>query len=606
MFDSRKYILQTIFIITGFIFLSRLFALQVVSEEYSKAAQNNIIMEIIEYPYRGVLYDRHKELLVVNEPDFDLYVIPNNVYIEDTITFCRILDISVEEFNAKMLKAKQYSYVKPSIFVKQIGRLDYAKIQDYLVDYEGFEIRARTIRSYPDSILSNALGYIAEISPQQLSRDSANYYQQGDYIGKSGLESYYETYLRGKRGKSFKKRNVQGVEQGAFRDGEFDTKAISGFSLTTTIDKTLQKYAEKLMFGKAGSIVAIEPSSGEILTIVSAPTYEPSLLAGRNYSNNFGNISKDTLKPLFNRPLMATYRPGSIFKIIQSLIAMQQGVITSQTRLKCNTNLIACHNGPSHPFGTSENLIGAITNSCNPYFYQVMQKMIEQKIIDNQYEDSRIGLDKWQSYVRKFGFGSPLGIDLPGEKGGLVPDPAYYDRAYNNGPWKFSNIYSLAIGEGENLVVPIQMANFAATVANRGYYYTPHLVKEIGDSGTPLPQYTVKNETGIDRAHFEIVVEAMAEVVKSGTGQYRAKLPNIEVCGKTGTVQNDPNPDHSVFIAFAPRMNPKIAVSVYVEGAGQGARAAAAITGLLIDKYLNKEDAQLRLEPYVMRGEFLY
>ncbi len=606
MFDSRKYTLQAIFIVTGFIFLSRLFALQVLSKEYGKAAENNIIMEIIEYPYRGLFFDRNKEFLVVNEPDYDLYVIPKSVHVSDTLAFCQLLRISREDFDEKMKKAKKHSYVLPSIFSKQIGRLDYAKIQDHLVDYEGFEIRARTIRSYPDSIVANALGYIAEISPQQLRRDTSNYYQQGDYIGKSGLESYYESYLRGKRGKSFKKRNVRGIEQGAFRDGDYDTLAIRGLSLTTTIDISLQEYAEKLMSGKSGSIVVLEPASGEILSIVSAPTYNPSMLAGRNYSRNFEKISKDTLKPLFNRPLMASYRPGSIFKIMQSLIAMQQGVITARTKLECNTALIGCHNGASHPFGTSEDLVGAITNSCNPYFYRVMQRMIEQKVADNQYDDSRIGLEKWHEYVTKFGFGSPLGVDLPGENGGLVPSPAYYDRAYDDRPWKYSNIYSLAIGEGENLVVPLQMANFAATVANRGFYITPHLVKEIGDTGKPLPQYTIKNETGIDKAHFEIVVEAMAEVVKSGTGQYRAKLPNIEVCGKTGTVQNDPNPDHSVFIAFAPRDNPQIAISVYVEDAGQGARAAAAIAGLLVDKYLNKENAPLRMEAYVLEGKFLY
>jgi len=606
MFDSRKYILQAIFIVTGFIFLSRLFVLQVLSKEYSKAADNNIIMEIIEYPYRGLIYDRNKEFLVVNEPDYDLYVIPKNVYIPDTLALCQLLNITIEEFDEKMRKAKKYSYVKPSIFSKQIGRLDYAKIQDYLVDYEGFEIRARTIRSYPDSIVANALGYIAEISPNQLENDTANYYQQGDYIGKSGLESYYEFYLRGKRGKSYKKRNVRGVEQGAFMDGDYDINAIPGLSLTTTIDITLQRYAEKLMSGKAGSVIAIEPSSGEILSIVSAPSYEPSMLAGRNYSKNFEKISQDTLKPLFNRPIMASYRPGSIFKIMQSLVAMQMGVITPKTRMECNTALIGCHNGASHPFGTSEDLVGAITNSCNPYFYRVMQRMVEQKIIDNQYDDSHYGLEQWHENVIKFGFGSPLGVDLPGEKGGLVPDPAYYDRAYDNRPWKYSNIYSLAIGEGENLVVPMQMANFVATVANRGFYFTPHLVKEIGDTGAPLPEFTVKNETGIDQSYFEIVVEAMAEVVKSGTGQYRAKLPNIEVCGKTGTVQNDPNPDHSVFIAFAPRENPQIAISVYVEDAGQGARAAAAIAGLMIDKYLNQENAQLRLEPYVLKGHFIY
>ncbi len=452
--------------------------------------------------------------------------------------------------------------------------------------------------------MANALGYISEISKYELKKDTINYYHSGDYIGKSGLESNYEEYLRGQRGKQFKIRNVRGIEKGKFKDGKYDTLAVPGLSITSTIDRELQEFAEKLMKGKAGSIVVIEPSTGEILSIVSAPSYEPGLFTGKKFSQNFKTISQDTLKPLFNRPLMAAYRPGSIFKIVQSLVAMQEGVINPNTRFKCNTNLIGCHNGGSHPFGTSEKLVGAIKNSCNPYFYQVMRKMVVQHVEESPYKDAHIGLDKWSKYVKNFGFGAPLGIDLPGEKGGLIPDAAYYDRAYKGREWKYSNIYSLAIGEGENLVVPIQMANFTATVANRGYYYTPHLIKGIGDSGQPLPRFTQKNYTGVDSVYFEVAVEAMSQVIKSGTGQWRAKLKDIEVCGKTGTVQNDPNPDHSVFIAFAPRDNPQIAVSVYVENAGQGARAAAAISGLLIEKYIKRDSARLYFEPYVLKGDF--
>ena len=321
---------------------------------------------------------------------------------------------------------------------------------------------------------------------------------------------------------------------------------------------------------KAGSIVAIEPSSGEILSFVSAPSYEPALLSGRNYSSNFFTISTDTMKPLFNRPLMAMYRPGSIFKIVQAMVALQEGVITPETRLKCNTSIIGCHNGASHPFGTSEKLQGAIANSCNPYFHQTMRKIVNQNVVEDTYDDTRIGLEKWRNHIASFGFGAPIGIDLPNEKGGMIPNPAYYDR-YINGRWKYSNIASISIGEGENLVVPIQMANFAAIVANRGYYYIPHVVKSIDNNG-PLPRYTERQYTSVDREHFDVAVEAMADVVRSGTGQYRAKLKDIEVCGKTGTVQNDPMPDQSVFIAFAPKDDPKIAVAVYVESAGQGAR----------------------------------
>ncbi|MCF6360726.1 MAG: peptidoglycan glycosyltransferase [Cyclobacteriaceae bacterium] len=604
MNKSRGYIIQTVFIGVAILFSIRLFSLQVLDDSYKTAADNNIIQEEIEYPFRGLIYDRNGEILVANKAIFDLLVIPTQLKNFDTIRFCNLVGITVEEFDTKVNKAKAYSYVKASLFIKQISLEDFSKFQDYLDEFSGFVLQPRTTRSYTYPILSNALGYISEISKYELRKDTLNYYHSGDYIGKSGLESNYETYLRGLRGKQFKIRNVRGVEKGKFKDGQFDTLAVPGFSITSTIDRTLQEYAEKLMKGKSGSIVAIEPSTGEILSIVSAPSYDPGMLSGKDFSQNFGVIKQDTLKPLFNRPLMAAYRPGSIFKIVQSLVALQEGVITPYSRFKCNTNLIGCHNGASHPFGTSEKLVGAIKNSCNPFFYQVMRKMVVQNVEDSPYLDAKIGLDKWNKYIKNFGFGAPLGIDLPGEKGGLIPDSKYYDRAYRGREWKYSNIYSLSIGEGENLVVPIQMANFTATVANRGYYYTPHLVKAISNTGKPLPIYTQKKYTGVDSAYFEIAVEAMAEVIKSGTGQYRAKLKDIEVCGKTGTVQNDPNPDHSVFIAFAPRNNPKIAVSVYVENAGQGARAAAAISGLLIEKYLKKDSATLYFEPYVLKGDF--
>ncbi len=604
MNKSRGYIIQGIFVVVAILFSIRLFSLQVLDDSYKTAADNNIIQAEIEYPFRGLIYDRNGEILVANKAIFDLLVIPTQIKNIDTLRFCNLVGISVEEFETKVKKAKAYSYVKTSLFLKQISLEEFSKFEDHLDEFPGFVLQPRTTRSYTYPILANALGYISEISQYELDRDTVNYYHSGDYIGKSGLESNYETYLRGLRGKQFKIRNVRGVEKGKFKDGKFDTLAVPGFSITSTIDRTLQEYAEKLMKGKSGSIVAIEPSTGEILSIVSAPSYEPGLLSGKDFSKNFNTIKQDTLKPLFNRPLMAAYRPGSIFKIVQALVAMQEGVITPYTRFKCNTNLIGCHNGASHPFGTSEKLVGAIKNSCNPFFYQVMRKMVVQHVEESAYKDAKIGLDKWNGYVRNFGFGAPLGIDLPGEKGGLIPDSKYYDRAYGGREWKFSNIYSIAIGEGENLVVPIQMANFTATVANRGYYYKPHLVKAISNTGNPLPIYTKKNYTGVDSAYFEVAVEAMAEVIKSGTGQWRAKLKDIEVCGKTGTVQNDPNPDHSVFIAFAPRDNPKIAISVYVENAGQGARAAAAISGLLIEKYLKKDSATLYFEPYVLKGDF--
>ncbi|MDX1627387.1 MAG: penicillin-binding protein 2 [Fulvivirga sp.] len=601
MNESRKYIIQLVIVLTGIIFLVKLFAIQVLDSTYAEAATSNIIHRVVEYPYRGLIYDRNGKLIVYNTPQYNLMVVPTEVDDLDTAKFCEVFEITRDEFEKKMEEARDFSWVQQSIFIKQLSNKDLARVQDLLVDFKGFDIQARTTRAYNKPVMANALGYVSEINKRQLQRDSANYYKQGDYIGQSGIEAYYEKQLRGRRGVKFKVRNVQGIEKGAYEDGAYDTLAVPGANLVSTVDLDLQEYGEWLMEGKSGSIVAIEPASGEILALVSGPSYDPALLTGKNYSKNFTTISQDTLKPLFNRPLMAQYRPGSIFKIIQAMVALQEGVISPSTRIVCNRSIIGCHG--DHYY---EDLVGAITHSCNPYFHNVMRRVVNQGLSDNTYEDTRLGLAKWREHIASFGLGSPLGIDLPNEKSGMIPNVAYYDRAYDGQPWKYSNIYSIAIGEGENLVVPLQMANFAAIVANRGYYYTPHLVKSIGDSGKPLPEYLEKHYTSVDSQYFKLAVEAMANVVKSGTGQYRAKLKDIEVCGKTGTVQNDPLPDHSVFIAFAPRDNPKIAISVYVEDAGQGARAAASIASLMIEKYLIGETQRPYIEEYVKKGEFLY
>lgn len=603
MNESRKNIIQLIVIFTAIVFLVKLFSIQVLDDKYAQAATSNIIHRVVEYPHRGLIFDRNGELIVYNTPQYDLTVTPKEVHDLDTLQFCELFNLTPEEFKArykKMSQTKGFSYVKPNAFIKQLSNSDLARVQDFLVDFPGFDIQARTTRAYTYPVMANALGYVSEINQKQLDRDTAGYYRQGDYIGQSGIEAYYEKELRGRRGVKFRIKNVRGIEKGDFEGGKYDTLAIPGKNLTTTIDLELQRYGEHLMEGKAGSIVAIEPATGEILSIVSGPSYDPADLTGRNYSANFAKISTDSMKPLFNRPLMAQYRPGSIFKIIQAMIGLQEGVISSYTRIACNRGIIGCH-GP-HSY---EDLVGAIKHSCNPYFHNVMKRIVNQGASEDPFEDTRIGLAEWNDYIESFGLGSPLGIDLPNEKSGLVPNVDYYDRAYNNRPWKYSNIYSIAIGEGENLVVPLQMANFAATVANRGYYYIPHLVKSVGDAGEPLPRFKKKHYTAVNPEHFEIAVEAMAKVVESGTGQYRARLRDIAVCGKTGTVQNDPLPDHSVFIAFAPKDNPKIAVSVYVEDAGQGARAAASIASLMIEKYLLGETQRPYIEDYVMKGDFL-
>ncbi len=599
MFDSRKYILQAIFIVIGFVFLSKLFVIQVLSSEYKDAAESNIIMEVIEYPYRGLIYDRNGKYLVINEPEFDLLVIPNNVQSMDTSAFCRLIGITREEFEEKLLSAKKYSYVKTSVFQKQIPLEEYGRIQDFLVDYPGFEIRARTIRSYPDSILSHPLGYIAEINRPELENDEDKYYHQGDYIGKSGLELYYEASMRGQRGKKFKIKNVSGVEKGDFENGKFDTLAVPGFDLFTTIDAGLQKYAEKLLEGKVGSVVAIEPRTGEILAMVSSPFYDPNILTGRNFGNNFAELQADTLVPLFNRPIMAMYPPGSIFKIVQALVGLEQGVIDPDELIYIDGTLIGDHAPPG-----LYDLHEAIKQSSNNYFFKTFRKIINHNIDPNTYTDSRIGLEKWQKMVMNFGLGAPLGIDLPNEKGGQIPGAAYYNKIYGEGRWKFSTIASLSIGQGEMLLSPLQMANLATIIANRGGFYTPHFGREIGEESGTLAAFTVKHDVGISTEYYDIVINAMEDALKNTA--WRAVIPDITICGKTGTAENPHGEDHSVFMAFAPKDEPEIAISVYVENAGWGGRAAASTASLLIEKYLKGEITRPWLEEFVLKGEFIY
>lgn len=607
MNQGRKEIIQVVFVLVAVIFLLKLFYIQVVDRSYADLADTNAIRKDVLYPVRGLILDRNGKLMVYNNPEYDLLIILKEVDYLDTARFCHVFDITPEQLRASFaslytdIRNRRASELQPTPFIKQLSNRDFAKIQDHIDEFEGFYIQARTTRAYSSPAMANAIGYVSEITKNQLRNDTTDFYRQGDYIGQSGLEAFYETYLRGTRGVRYLLRNKDGIIKGPYKNGRYDTLSVPGQDLYSTIDIDLQEYGEYLMNGKAGSIIAIEPATGEILSMVSGPSYDPAMLTGRNYSSNFQLISTDTNKPLFNRPLMAQYRPGSIFKLAQSMVALQEGVITPDTRIRCNRAIIGCHGEHSN-----EDLRGAITHSCNPYFREVLRRMLNQGVSNDPFEDTRIGLAEWEKHMKSFGLGKPLGIDLPNEKGGLVPSPAYYDRAYGGRPWKFSNIYSIAIGEGENLVVPLQMANFVSIIANRGYYYTPHLVRSIGKTGIPLPQYQEKQYTSIDPEHFQVAVDAMERVVAAGTGQYRAKLKDIIVCGKTGTVQNDPLPDHSVFIAFAPKDNPKIAVSVYVEDAGQGARAAASIASLMIEKYLIGETHRPIIEEYVLRGQFLY
>lgn len=594
----KRHIINLAFILIGVIFLTKLFFLQVLSDEYKFAAEKNIIQRIVEYPYRGLMYDREGGLLVYNEPVFDLMVLPREIKHLDTLAFCQDFNICSAYFEKDIQKAKKYSFVKPSVFIAGIPHEALAKVQDHLSEYRGFFVTARTIRKYTHAILANSIGYIGEISPHQLALDTCHYYKQGDLIGISGLERNYEAILRGKRGVEYRIVNVRGEEKGKFKNGAFDTLSQPGKNLTLTVDANLQLYGEELMKNKVGSIVAIEPKSGEILAIVSSPSYAPNLLAGRDFSNNFNTLEKDSLAPLFNRPIMAMHPPGSIFKIVQALIALQERVIYPTTTYACNRNLVNCHGHPS-----PTDLHRAIKYSCNPYFYQVFRRILNQNLSPNIYEDTRIGFAKWYDYVTQFGLGTPLGIDLPNEKGGKIPSEQFYDKVYGRGRWKASTIRSLDIGQGEILVTPLQMANLMATIANRGYYYTPHLIKKIDDQPV-LPAELEKYEVAIDSVHFELIAHAMQDAVK-GTAP-RAFIEDMAICGKTGTAENPHGADHSVFVAFAPREAPQIAIAVYVENAGWGGRAAASIGSLVIEKYLKGTISRPWLQTYVLKGNFFH
>jgi penicillin-binding protein 2 len=502
------------------------------------------------------------------------------------------MKITKQDFVIKIKKIRQYSTYKPSLFIKQISAKDYAILQEKLFRYKGFFVQIRTLRSYPESSAAHILGYVGEVNDKMVEKNP--YYKSGDYIGISGIEQSYEELLRGKKGVKISMVDVHNRIKGRFANGEFDTLPIAGKNIYLTIDAELQKLGELLMDKKIGSVVAIEPSTGEILALVSAPSYDPSLLVGRVRSQNYTKLNRDSLKPLFNRALMAKYPPGSIFKIVESLIGLDYGVITPNTGFACNKGLVNCHNHP-----TAINLTLAIQHSCNPYYHHVYNKIIQQGVSSNRFKDSEIGVARWAKSVREFGLGQLLDIDLPGMKKGRIPDVEFYNKWYGAGRWAFSTIYSNGIGQGEVEIVPLQMANFTTVIANKGYYVTPHLLRRIeGEKDIPF-KLRKKHFVNIKKDYFNLVTNAMSQVVEAGTAR-RAKIEGIQVCGKTGTAQNPAGEDHSVFIAFAPMENPKIAIAVYVENAGFGGTWAAPIASLMIEKYLTDSISRPDLQQYVI------
>ena len=599
MLENRRFVIIGFFALIGLIYLFRLFYLQVLDESYSIESSSNSIKRVIEVPFRGQIYDRNGKLIVYNTPVYDLLVTPYKVKVDDTLRFCRVLGIEKREFDSLITAASSYSRVKPSIFLRQLSKEDFASIQDIMVDYSGFEFAKSSMRTYKGTTLANTLGYVSEISKTQLEKQVEPYYRQSDYIGQTGIEKIYENELRGKRGTKFIMQNVSGVYKGAWKNGELDTMAIAGENLYSGIDIDIQQYADSLMVNKVGSIVAIEPKTGQILSMVSAPTYDPNILATRHFSKNYTALYRNPYKPLFNRPVMASYRPGSTFKLIQALIGLQEGVITPGSGFTHANCPIGCHNHP----GTPTVALG-VTHSCNPYFYNVFRRIIYNNKITNTFKASAAGLDDWHDRISKFGIGQQLGIDLPSERKGNLPDKKYYDKIYGESRWKFSNIYSLSIGEGEILITPLKMANVAAIIANRGYYYTPHVIHGIGEKKTVKPEYTVRHESGVDPQNFGPVIEGMLGAVEAGTAR-RSRVEGISIAGKTGTSQNRRGEDHSIFIAFAPVEDPKIAIAVFVENAGAGGVAAAPIANLIIEKYLTRKITNKALEERMMKADFM-
>jgi penicillin-binding protein 2 len=578
--------------------------IQVVDTSYRLSASNNVLRHITQYPARGLIYDRNGELLVYNEAAYDIKVTPQHLRAFDTTELCNLLNIQKDYLIHTLDSAKNYSYYKPSTLVNQVSSKTYAKFQEKLFKFPGFYVQPRTIRKYTNPVAAHTLGYVGEVSNKLVK--SNDYYKSGDYVGISGIEKEYEEVLRGEKGVKIYLVDVHNRIKRSYREGRYDKEAKIGKDLTTTIDLKLQEYGEKLMQNKIGSIVALEPSTGEVLAMVSSPSYDPGLLVGRGRGKHFTRLRNDTLRPLFNRPLMAKYPPGSTFKTMNGLIGLQEEVVYTGTTLSCNGGFYArnihvnCHAHPS-----PVNLVESIQVSCNNYYCNTFLRILR----DDDYSSVPEAFQKWRTHVQSFGFGKKLNIDLPNELPGFIPTGDYYDKIYGDGRWRPLMLVSLGIGQGELGTTPLQMANMTAAIANRGYYYTPHVVKSIEGDPTINQRYKEKNLTTIDSANFEPIIKGMELAVNgpqgSGSTARTAKMKDIVICGKTGTAENPHGKDHSIFIAFAPKEDPKIAVSVYIENGGFGSTWAAPTARLIIEKYLTRKIAIQWWEDYVMKANLI-
>ena len=595
----KKFLLSSIIIIIGLTFIGRLSYLQIFSFSPDQVMEDPAIKAIYDYPERGYIYDRNNKLLVGNDPAYDVMVIPREVRALDTLEFCGLLDVDKEKFIKQLKRARIYSPRLPSVLVPQLSKQDYARLQEKMRRYPGFYIQKRSLRYYDTNSAANVLGYISEVNERDLAKNP--YYVQGELTGRTGVEKVYEDTLRGSKGVQYIQKDRFNRDIGKYKDGALDVVPEQGKEITITIDKELQEYGELLMNGKHGGIVAIEPSSGEILAMISGPTYEPSLLVGRKRSKNYTKLYNDSISnPTFDRSISFEKSPGSPFKAINALIALQEGAITPSTTFTCRNGFYigrskkGCHCG-----GGTRNLNNGIYKSCNAYFVGAYKKIFEQ------FPSNSEAMDAWEKHVKSFGMGNYLGSDLHTGRPGTVPNTKLYNKWYGIGDkrWSATTTYSNAIGQGEVNVTPIQLANMTAAIANRGHYFTPHILKKVEGKDIKNPDFTEAKYTTIDKKHFESVVQGMADVYKKGTAS-GVQIPDIEIAGKTGTVENytvidsvrTQLTDNSVFVAFAPVDNPKIAIAVYIQNGYYGGRYAGHIASLLIEKYLKREITRKDLE----------
>ncbi len=602
----RKFFPYLLLIFTTIIFLVRLVYLQVFSDSYTDISENLSVKAEFDYPQRGYIYDRNGQLLAGNQPSYDVMLIPRDLKTFDTLALAKLLSLEKQELLKKIERAKRYSYYSPSIITAQLTKSEYAYLQENMYRFEGFYIQKRSLRDYELDIGSNFLGYIAEVDNRDIKKD--DYYKSGDLIGRQGVEQYYEDKLRGERGVKYIQKDRFNNDLGSYKDGQYNSSPKKGQDLTLTIDAKLQQYGKKLMKNKRGGIVAIQPKTGEILTLLTEPTYDPSILIGRKRSRNYTKLFYDTItRPLYNRALQAQYAPGSPFKVLTGLIALQENAVDVDETFRCyggfqygRGKILGCHN---HPNPIS--MINGIAHSCNSYFSRIYLNTV------NKYETPQKGIQAWYKHLKSFGLGQYLGYDLPVGRPGFIPDSAYYNRMYKYPTYKWyaTATISNGIGQGEVLTTPIQLANVTAAIANRGWYVKPHILKSVDGNAIQDTLYTKKNYTTIDKKYFEPIVEGMHNVYKYGTAKY-VQIPGIEIGGKTGTAENKIKidgkviqlKDHSIFVAFAPIDDPEIAIAVFIEHGYWGSRYAGRIASLMIEKYIKGKITRTDIERWLLEN----